>query len=286
MNGISGKTTVAGIIGSPVSHSLSPVMHNAAFAALGLDWVYVPFPVPPAGLPEAIAGLKALGVVGFNVTIPHKVAVLPLLDRIVPEAELIGAVNTVSIREGIATGFNTDGVGLLAALAAKLGFTPRDRSVLVLGAGGAARSALAALSGAKAARVAVANRSIEKGRDLVRQLAGRLPQTALDAFSLERLADPGFVGEFDLIVNTTSVGMAGDDFPALQLSRPGPAIYDMVYAPAVTPLLARACAAEIPAANGLGMLVAQGEAAFAIWTGVHPPVGCMEGALEQHLSGR
>ena len=281
MKRVSGKTKVVGIIGSPVSHSLSPIMHNAAFAALGLDWVYVPFPVACAELPAAVAGLRALGVVGFNVTIPHKVAVLPLLDRISPEAELIGAVNTVLIEEGRLTGFNTDGIGLLAALSAKLGFAPAGRSVLLLGAGGAARSALAALAGAGAARLTLANRSPEKGRDLVRLLAGRQTGTELSAVSLERLAEPEFLQGFDLIVNTTSVGMAGDAFAGLELSglKPGLAVYDMVYAPPLTPLLARARALGIPAANGLGMLVAQGEAAFAIWTGEAAPAGVMERAL-------
>jgi len=281
---ISGKTTLVGIIGSPVSHSLSPAMHNAAFAALGLDWLYVPFPVCREKLPAAVCGLAALGVAGFNVTIPHKVAILPLLDSISPEAELIGAVNTVAVKDGRLTGFNTDGVGLLAALTGKLGFSAAGRSVLVLGAGGAARSAVAALASAGAARVEVANRSLEKARELVSLLSERLPETSFSADSLRRLADPRYLESFDLIVNTTSVGMAGDSFADLRLARlkPGLVVYDMVYAPPVTPLLAEAAACGVPAANGLAMLVSQGEAAFSIWTGVTPPAGCME----QALSGR
>ena len=281
MNSVSAKTKVVGIIGSPVSHSLSPAMHNAAFAASGLDWVYVPFPVAPGRLPAAVAGLKALGVAGFNVTIPHKVAILPLLDRISPEAELIGAVNTVSLKDGLLTGFNTDGIGLLAALGAQLGFSAAGRSILVLGAGGAARSALAALAGAGAARLDVANRSPEKALELVRLLAKRATKAALSAVSLQRLAEQEFLQGFDLIVNTTSVGMANDAFGGLELSglKPGLAVYDMVYAPPVTPLLAQARSLGIPAANGIGMLVAQGEAAFAIWTGACSPAGCMERAL-------
>ena len=281
MTALSGKTKVVGIIGHPVSHSLSPVMHNAAFQALGLDWVYVPFAVAPGELSRAVAGMKALGLAGFNVTIPHKVAILPLLDRISPEAELIGAVNTVSLKDGLLTGFNTDGIGLLAALSGKLGFSAAGRSVLLLGAGGAARSALAALSGAGAARIEVANRSPEKARELLRLMAGRAGATLLAACSLQRLSEREFLKDFDLIVNTTSVGMAGDDFPGLELSglKPGLAVYDMVYAPPLTPLLASARALGIPSANGLGMLVAQGEAAFAIWTGAEAPAGCMERAL-------
>jgi shikimate dehydrogenase len=279
---VTGKTRVAGIIGFPVAHSLSPVMHNAAFAALGLDWVYVPFPVPPEGLQAAVAGLRALGVAGFSVTIPHKVAILPFLDRISPEAELIGAVNTVALRDGLLTGFNTDGIGLLAALAGKLGFSASGRSILVLGAGGAARSAVVALAGAGALRIDVANRSPEGADTLVRSVSGRLPGCALVAHSLESLARPQYLNAFDLIVNTTSVGMKGDSFRGLILSglKPGLVVYDMVYAPPVTPLLAQAESCGITAANGLGMLVAQGEAAFAIWTGVAAPGGCMERALQ------
>ena len=279
---VTGKTRVAGIIGFPVAHSLSPVLHNAAFAALGLDWVYVPFPVPPEALQAAVAGLRALGVAGFSVTIPHKVAIIPLLDRISPEAELIGAVNTVALRDGLLTGFNTDGIGLLAALAGKLGFSASGRSILVLGAGGAARSAVVALAGAGALRIDLVNRSPENADTLVRSVSGRLPGCALVAHSLERLSRPEYLNAFDLIVNTTSVGMKGDSFPGLILSglKPGLVVYDMVYAPPVTPLLAQAGSCGIAAANGLGMLVAQGEAAFAIWTGVAAPGGCMERALQ------
>jgi shikimate dehydrogenase len=281
---LSGKTTVTGIIGHPVSHSLSPAMHNAAFAALSLDWVYVPFPLAPANLHEGVHGLAALGVAGFNVTIPHKVAIMPLLDRIAPEAELIGAVNTVQVKEGKLTGYNTDGIGLLAALEAKLAFVPSGRSVLVLGAGGAARSALVSLALAGASRIDIVNRSLEKGEALAQELGGRL-SAKLSAAGLERLSDACYLKEFDLIVNTTSVGMAGDRFPGLSLAhlKQGAVVYDMVYAPPVTPLLEEAAACQVPNANGLGMLVAQGEAAFAIWTGVRPPEGCMEQALAQLL---
>ena len=281
---ITGKTTVAGIIGWPVSHSLSPVMQNAAFAALGLDWVYVPFPVAPEALPDAIAGLKEAGVAGFNVTIPHKVAIVPLLDRVDPDAALIGAVNTVVVRGGELVGYNTDGVGLVAALAAKLSFDPAGKSVLVLGAGGAARSAVVALAGAGAARIDIANRSPESALALAGLAQSRRTDTLIGATALTALSDAGYLACFDLVVNTTSVGMAGDAFTgfAPETLKPGACIYDMVYVPPVTPLLAGAGALGIPCANGLGMLVAQGEAAFRIWTGVSAPEGCMELALTSH----
>jgi shikimate dehydrogenase len=278
---VTGKTTVTGIIGHPVRHSLSPVMHNAAFAALGLDWIYVPFPVHPDSLPAAVAGLAALGVAGFNVTIPHKVAILPLLDRVSPEAELVGAVNVVALQEGVLVGYNTDGLGLLEALKREFGFSPAGRNVLVLGAGGAARGAVAALGSAGAARICLANRTLASARELVAGLAPRLPDLELGAETLELLGDPSRMSSFDLIVNTTSVGMAGDCFAGLNLAglKPGLCVYDMVYAPPLTPLLARARELGIPAANGIGMLVAQGEAAFKVWTGQAPPEGCLAGAL-------
>ncbi|GFO57962.1 shikimate dehydrogenase (NADP(+)) [Geomonas silvestris] len=278
---ITGKTRLTGIIGWPIAHSLSPVMHNAAFAALGLDWSFVPFAVPPERLAEAVTGLSALGVSGFNVTIPHKVAIMPLLDRITPEAELIGAVNVVDNRDGVMTGYNTDGIGLLAALNEGFGFEPAGKSVLVLGAGGAARAAAAALGSAGASRIALANRSLESAAGLARALEPRLPGTAFSVHGLAALAERSFLEDFDLIVNTTSVGMADDAFPGLSLAglKPGLAVYDMVYAPPVTPLMKEAVACGVPNANGLGMLVAQGEAAFAIWTGRTPPTGCMARAL-------
>ncbi|MBU5612574.1 shikimate dehydrogenase [Geomonas azotofigens] len=278
---ITGKTTVTGIIGWPVSHSLSPVLHNAAFQALDLDWIYVPFPVAPERLAEGIAGLKSLGVAGFSVTIPHKVAIIPLLDQVTPEAELIGAVNTVVAREGRLFGYNTDGIGLIAALREKLGCDPEGKRVLVLGAGGAARSAVVSLAAAGAAGIAIANRSTDAAVALAHLVGARLTATRCEGGGLASLADPGFMGSFDLVVNTTSVGMAGDSFAGLALSSlaPGACVYDMVYAPPVTPLLAQAGALGIPCANGFGMLVAQGEAAFRIWTGATPPRGCMEGAL-------
>ncbi|GFO57146.1 shikimate dehydrogenase (NADP(+)) [Geomonas sp. Red276] len=283
---ITGKTTLAGIIGFPIAHSLSPVMHNAAFAELGLDWCFVPFPVHPDRLAEAVAGLSALGVAGFNVTIPHKVAVMPLLDEISDEARLIGAVNTVVVREGRMTGHNTDGIGLVAALREKLAFSPAGRSVLVVGAGGAGRSAVASLALSGAARVEIANRSVEKGSDLCRSLAPHLSGCSLAAVSLDRLSDPGYLASFDLLVNTTSVGMKEDSLPGLALAGlpEGFAVYDMVYAPPVTPLMREAVRHGVPSANGLGMLVAQGEAAFYLWTGVHPPKGCMERALTAYHS--
>ncbi|MBJ6724093.1 shikimate dehydrogenase [Geomesophilobacter sediminis] len=285
---VTGKTKVLGIIGFPVSHSLSPVMHNAACAALGLDYVYVPFPTAVEDLPAVLAGFKASGVAGFNATIPHKVALIPLLDEISPEARLVGAVNTVVIREGRAFGYNTDGIGLLTALSLDLGFQPPGKSVLVLGAGGAARSAVFALADAGCARVTVVNRSPQRGVELSGAFASHFPEVQIEAAPPEQLADPAFMGAFDLLVNTSSVGMRDDFFPGLHLDlmRKDAVVYDMVYAPPVTPLLRKAGELGMQGANGLGMLVAQGESAFAFFTGATPPAGLMRASLTAVLEGK
>ena len=275
---IVGKTKILGIIGHPVAHSLSPLMHNAAIEALGLDFVYVPFPVEPESLSAAVHGLRALGVRGFNVTIPHKSAVMPLLDKISPEADLCGAVNTVSNENGLLVGYNTDGTGLLKSLRDDLGFKPGGSVVLILGAGGAARGALASLCNAGVSRIIVANRTRERGEALVETFRDRFGKVSFHLSSLETGSLEENLKAADLLVNTTSVGMNGSSFDGLNL--PSMAshakVYDMVYSPAETPLLADARRNGLACANGIGMLAAQGEAAFSIWTGVESPPGLMK----------
>lgn len=280
-NFITGKTKILGIIGWPVEHSLSPLMQNAALAARGLDYVYVPFAVMPEHLADAVSGLRSLNIDGFNVTIPHKTSIIPLLDEVKPEAALIGAVNAVK-REGTRlVGYNTDGTGFLISLKRDLAFDPRGAQVLVLGAGGAARAAVAALCSAGAASVTVANRSRERSHLLVGRIRPHFPSVTLSSAPLDILQSPGFLSGIDLLVNTTSVGMKGTSFPALDLSqlRKNSCVYDMVYVPAETVLLADAAKMGLRCANGIGMLVAQGEEAFRIWTGVTPPPGIMAAAL-------
>lgn len=274
---ISGKTTVLGIIGWPVAHSLSPLMQNAALEAMGLDWIYVPFSVREDDLGRAVTGLRALGVAGFNVTIPHKTAIIPLLDRISPEALLMGAVNTVKREGDELVGHNTDGPGFIRSLAEDLGFDPEGKRVLVLGAGGAARAAVASLAQAGAATVTVANRSTAKGGELVEAFRGVLGGTQFAVMPLDIPLLNDEVQNFDLVVNTTSVGMGGTAFEGFDVTRmkPSTSVYDMVYAPWETPLLADASRAGLRCANGIGMLVAQGECALAVWTGMEPPSGVM-----------
>ncbi len=273
---ISGGTKLLGIIGDPVRHSRSPQMQNRALAAAGLDYVYVPWHVTPDLLPQAIAGFRAVGVHGFNVTVPHKVAVLPLLDRLSSEAEEIGAVNTVHNQSGALVGHNTDGVGLVVSLGEELGFDPHGANILVMGSGGAARAALHALCSAGAGRVVIVNRSPHRAVELAERYGKLFPRILLEG----RGELPPSLGDVDLLLNTTTVGMDALSLIAdPALLGDSAMVYDMIYSPSESPLLAAARQRGLRCANGLGMLAAQGERAFTLWTGVPPPHGLMKRVL-------
>ncbi len=278
---LSGTTQVVGIIGNPVKHSLSPVMQNIAFAECNLDYVYVPFNVLPENLGIAISGLRALGVRGFNVTIPYKTAIIQYLDRLDQSAEDAGAVNTVLIKDGIMTGYNTDGDGLVYSLADDLDFIPGAGTVVVIGAGGAARGATAALCRSKAQRIIVVNRSFEKALQLKNEMSSRYPTVCIEAVQKNGLTEE-LLMDASLVINTTSVGMNSDkiDFLDLSLLSKSAKVYDMVYSPVITPLIHDATGMGLMVSNGLGMLAAQGELAFAVWTGFKPPKGLMKRVLE------
>ncbi len=281
------STHVAAVIGDPVRQSLSPVLHNAAFAALGLNWVYVALPVPAGQVPAALAGVRALGIEGLSVTMPHKAAAASGVDRLSPTAERLGAVNTVSRRADLLVGDSTDGDGFLAALAHDEGWDAPGRRCLVLGTGGAARAVVLALASAGAASVAVAGRRPEAAAATA-ALAG----AAGSVVGIDSVADA------ELIVNATPVGMSGvvaiarsDGSPELPLgldpSRlgPGQLVVDLVYAPATTPLLQAARTAGASSSNGLGMLIHQAARQFRLWTGEDPPLEVMSAAAVAALSG-
>ena len=276
MTGPRGTTRVAGVMGDPVRHSLSPVLHNAAFTALGLDWVYVAFPVPEGRAPEALAGVRALGIEGLSVTMPHKGAVAAAVDRLTPVAGRLGAVNTV-VREGDElVGESTDGPGFLDALRLDLGFDPAGKRCLVLGAGGAARAVVLALAQAGAAQVVVVNRTPARGQEAA-ELAGRVGRTGA----------AGEAASVELVVNATPVGMTGSGQAPGALPGgidpsdlgPGQLVVDLVYEPRLTPLLRAAEARGATTAGGLGMLVHQAGHAFRLWTGEEPPLAAMEAAV-------
>lgn len=283
MNGlIQGTTRVYGIIGWPVAHSRSPQMQNAAFQALGMDCVYVPFAVSPQQLAEAMQGLRCLGVAGWNVTIPHKNAIMPFLDQLSPEAVRAGAVNTVRNQDGHLIGYNTDGAGLVTSLERDLDCPVAGKRIIVLGAGGAARGAVAALAEAGAAVITVVNRTLATASLLSAELHGHFSSnTMLEIADFSTL--PLLLSEADLLINATSLGLQAEEIDGLDLALlPATAkVYDMVYGASSTPLVKAARQRGLLACDGLGMLVAQGELAFRHWTGVDPPDGLMGRALLQ-----
>jgi shikimate dehydrogenase len=276
---ISGSTRVAGIIGDPVRYSLSPALHNAAFSALGLDWVYVPFPVADGAAGAAIAGAAALGVAGLSVTMPHKSAAAQAVDRLTPVAEKLGAVNTIINMAGELVGDSTDGAGLVDALRLDDGWEPAGRRCVILGTGGAARAVALALAEAGAASVGV---------------VGRRPQAVGEVVEacgpVGRPAAVNDVAGADLVINATPVGMlpstldgrtVGDELPLGlddRLLRPGQMVVDLVYRPAVTPLVVAARARGATAQNGLGMLIHQAAHQLRAWTGQEPPLAAMSAA--------
>lgn len=261
-----------GIIGWPIEHSLSPAMHNAAFAALGMDWQYDKMAIPPDIVRLSLRELRDAGFVGINVTVPHKQAVMPFVkpDEI---ARAVGAVNTIDFRGN--TGTNTDVAGFMDDLRAN-GVDPAGMRTVVLGAGGAARAAVYGLSEA-GARLQIINRTPQRAQDLIDSLRASATVAAVAA-----------VADAELIVNCTSAGMQPkideSPLPGDAPLQPGVIVYDMVYRPAVTKLMTQVEAAGGRAIGGLGMLVGQGAAAFRIWTSVEPPIDVMRAAAERELA--
>jgi shikimate dehydrogenase len=279
---VRGSTRVLGIFGDPVAHSLSPLMQNAALRRIGLDAIYVPFRVEPEHLATAVQALRALHIYGVNVTIPHKERILPHLDRLDPVAEMIGAVNTVVNEKGRLVGYNTDAPGLLQALNDDLDFAPDGRRILLLGAGGASRAALVACCRAGASWIGIANRTRARAEALAETFRDVFPGTDFAVLGFEPQTLAGILPEIDLLVNGTALGLKGESFDWLPWeSLPAAAaVMDLVYRRDVTPLVRTARNRGHRAADGTGMLVAQGEAAFALWTGRDAPPGVMKAALE------
>ncbi len=273
-------TGVVGLIGHPVGHSKSPEMMNRAFRALGLPFVYLAFDVSPAELGTAVRGMRALGFRGWNVTIPHKVAVLEHLDEVEETAREIGAVNTVVAREGRLVGYNTDGEGYLRSLVDETGLDLVEQKVLILGAGGAARAVAHALAGAGVKSITIANRTREKAERLAASLR-KGDARAVSLLEVERV-----IGETTLLVQTTSVGM----YPETEAIPIDPSLLhermtvsDLIYRPRKTLLLREAEARGARIHGGLGMLLHQAALAFEKWMGKPAPVDVMRKALEEAM---
>jgi shikimate dehydrogenase len=278
------ETRLVGVIGSPITHSLSPLLHNAAFAALGLGstWRSLAFEVAPGQAAEALEAMRRADISGLSVTMPHKADVVALVDECTEVAQRLNAVNCIVSTEGVLLGANTDGEGFVASLARGADFTPAGRRCVVIGAGGAARAVVLALADAGASRISVLNRTPQRAATAA-ALAGRAGSVVLPGKSA--LAEA--VGSADLVVNATPFGMAGASpegaapwLVAPQLLHEGQVAADLVYAPRPTPWLVEAAAAGARSVDGLGMLVHQAAAQLVLWTGEPAPVEAMWEAAE------
>ena len=287
MHVITGKTKILGVIGAPIAHSLSPIIQNAALHEAGLDYVYTAFPVRRDALASAVCGLRDAGVAGFNVTIPFKTEIMPLLDVLSEDAQRIRAVNTVVIAsDGTMTGHNTDVTGFMAGFAAR-GIGLAGKRTVLIGAGGAARAALWGLLRSGVSSVCIGVRNLAKGKALCTDFAadGTLAVYCFD--------DPHFrdvLCTADIVVQTTPIGMSPqtDAMPPVDPAAisPSAAVYDLIYTPAETAFLRAAAAHGCTTINGETMLVMQGAEAFSLWTGVRPNTDLMQRALREELARR
>ncbi len=285
---VSGTTKICGVIGDPIEHTMSPVMHNAAFMKLGLDYIYIPFRVKTQELAQAVDGIRALNIRGLNVTIPHKVAIMQMLDGLDPLAEKIGAVNTILNSNGDLKGYNTDATGFLQALLER-GFEPGGKKAVILGAGGASR-AISYILAESDVQLTILNRKLEM--DWAEELAWRIShdfkkETKAMELGYDNLATA--LERADILVNATSVGMSPDseETPVpTQLLKADLVVFDIVYNPIKTRLLREAEAAGAQTISGIDMLVWQGAMAFERWTGQPAPLDLMRKeaikSLESH----
>jgi len=282
---INAHTKLCGIIGHPVRHTISPAMHNAAITHLGVDYTYLAFDVPSTHLAKAVEGMRALDIAGLNVTIPHKVAVLPLVDELDPLAQNIGAINTIVNQNGKLKGYNTDVAGFIEALRA-VGFDASGKSVLLLGTGGAARAMGFALA-QQGARISIFSRhaSLEQAQ-LLSQNLNRIAQYPVKALELNDDNLRKVITHAKLLVNATSVGMTPNNteipLPSNML-KPGMVVFDVVYTPLETRLLKEARKKGCATVSGLDMLVHQGALAFKLWTGENAPLDVMQRAALAEL---
>jgi shikimate dehydrogenase len=272
---IRGKTKIVGIFGDPIGHTLSPLMHNAAFESLQMDYCYIPFHVKPADLAAAVQAIRSLNLAGVNITVPHKEAVISLLDRTDKEASFIGAVNTVTNIDGTLTGYNTDGRGFMKSLE-EAGVSLDGQNVLIVGAGGACR-AISYYISEKAASLSIFDIDRIKCEHLVRDLS----EIRNNTISLESMPS---LNSYNFIINATPLGLRDSDPIPVDTDQISSAmvVYDLVYRK--TPLLREAEQRRALVLDGSGMLLWQGVLAFELWTGTMPPVDIMRDALMSGIS--
>ena len=281
---ITGKTRLLAVIGAPIGHSLSPIIQNAALYAAGLDYVYAALPVRADALSSAVRGLCNAGIAGFNVTIPFKTEIIPLLDALSEDARRIQAVNTVVIEDGRMVGHNTDVVGFLAGFAER-GIALTGKKAVLIGAGGAARAALWGLLRSGISSVVIGVRNASKGAALAADFAA---DGDVRAVSFDDSAWIAACSDADLVVQTTPLGMTPhtEEMPPVDAAmiKPSAVVYDLIYTPAETRFLREARARGCETINGETMLVAQGAEAFHLWTGKRPDVELMKRVLREELS--
>lgn len=286
---ITGSTRVAGVFGWPVAQNLSPFMHNAAFAALGLDWVYLCFPVRPERLAEALLGLSALGIAGVNVSLPHKVAAAGCMAELSDRARLVGSVNTVVVQDdGTLYGHNTDGEGFIRAFQEEFGTGPAGLQAVLVGAGGVSRSIAVSLALSGVTELGVFDAEASRAAEVAALVERASPGCRGRALRREELPEAATAA--GLVINATPVGMWPHvaAAPAIDPAwlHPGQILYDVIHNPPESRLVELARERGARALGGLPMLVHQGALAFAAWTGVEPPRDVMKEALRAELARR
>ncbi|MBF6567865.1 MAG: shikimate dehydrogenase [Candidatus Binataceae bacterium] len=281
---IGGRTMVAAVFGDPVEHSLSPAMHNAAYAALAMNRVYLAFHVTIDKLPEALRAIPALNLLGVNLTVPHKQEALHTVTNLSAEARLLGAANCIVAREGALFGDNTDARGLERDLR-ELGVTLAGRTAIVIGAGGAAAAAVLAAIRMEAGHIIVVNRTASRAKDLAKRFSATRGSTKIDTAGLDALKYPGVLGAAAIVLNATPMGLKTAHFAPIEYAATTPEcfFYDLVYAPQVTPFLKPAADAGRRVADGAGMLLHQGVLAFELFNEVGAPVEAMRRGLMDAL---
>ena len=279
---IKGSTNIVGLIGHPVEHSFSPPMHNAAFQALGMDYVYVAFDVDSSDVKSAIEGASSLNIKGFNVTIPHKIEVMKYLDELDEVASLIGAVNTIDFKN--LKGYNTDGIGAIKAIEEVT--SVNGKNVVVAGAGGASRAISFYLAKYGADSLTILNRNVDKAQSLASDVSGSDLIGNVSAGSISEIST--YLKDADILVDTTPLGMDPhiDDEPIAMAEdmHEDLVVFDAVYNPNETVLLKEAIKAGAKPVYGIKMLLYQGAESFKIWTGVDAPIDVMEKALRDTLN--
>ncbi|RCX09297.1 shikimate dehydrogenase [Anaerobacterium chartisolvens] len=286
-NRVTGETRFVGLIGNPVEHSISPQLHNTISSCLGVDLIYIPFKVEEAGLKDAVNGLKALNIKGFNVTTPYKKDIMKYIDENSKEALLMGAVNTVKNIDGRLYGYNTDAEGFSRAFKEEVGEGFKGKKIAIIGAGGAARAITVKIAIEGAAEISIINRTLQKAHDIAGIIENNYSMN-VGCFGTDEGAAGDALRQADIIINTTSIGMYPNTNESplkkgIKLSD-SQIVYDIIYNPSVTKLLAGAQRYGAKAVNGLGMLFYQGIYAYEIWTGIKIPKDALKHINESFVN--